>query len=419
MIAAPAFRPFEMAENVAAMVVEAVDQKTAKGFVGPPAGVSCDVERYDPIGGANADIHRAGPVGAEARRVGAIEIDDLVAQFLNIPLRRAPSIAPRCREHGGDGQLREMLHPRELPRKLDVGAGWKSDALFVEAVLGAPAVAGAKIEVPINGPVIGPRDQAPGLRSPFLIGAIDDPRQPAASRIRSDARPGWIFVLLEAWTVRAISHFNPSRTQQIELMGEIALGNARQRGCEVVRNAVGGHRDAARNRTTFIDVTVGGGVSFARRRDPLPHKLRSETRRLLRRLVRRQSQGSLQIIFQEGIQRARASEGAAGHSDAVGRRERCGKPSGTIRPRGDRPRGLSRLAVVLGCSRGGARRICIDPSDGVSLKAWSDAHDTAWLTRRVLLASKATAGEVNHHAADCQNSLGRARSHLRANERTF
>ena len=174
MIAAPAFRPLEMAENVAAMVVEAVDQKTAEGFVGPPAGISCNVERYDPIGGANADIHRAGPVGAEARRVGAIEIDDLVAQFLNIVRRRAPSIAPRCREHGGDSQLREMLHPRELPRELDVGAGRKPDALLVEAVLGAPAVAGAKIEVPINGLVIGPRDQAPGLRSPFLIGSIDD-----------------------------------------------------------------------------------------------------------------------------------------------------------------------------------------------------------------------------------------------------
>src|SRR5262245_7114340 len=71
MMTAPAFRPLEMAENVAAMVVEAVDEETAEGFVGPPTSVSGDVECYDPIGGANADIHRAGPVGAEARRVGA------------------------------------------------------------------------------------------------------------------------------------------------------------------------------------------------------------------------------------------------------------------------------------------------------------------------------------------------------------
>ena len=84
-------------------------------------------------------------------------------------------------------------------------------------------------------------------------------------------------------------------------MGEITLGNARQRGREIVRDVVGGYGDAARKRTTFIDVTVGGSVSFTRRRDPLPDKLRSETRRLLRRLVRRQSQGSLQIIFQERI----------------------------------------------------------------------------------------------------------------------
>ena len=123
-----------------AMIVEAVDQKAAEGLVGPPADIPCDVDRHDPIRGANADIHRAGPVGAEARRVGAVEIDDLVAQLGDIVLRLTPSLGLRFREHGGDGQLREVLHTRELPRQLDIGAGRKTDTLLVESLVHAPAV---------------------------------------------------------------------------------------------------------------------------------------------------------------------------------------------------------------------------------------------------------------------------------------
>src|SRR5262245_23595866 len=142
-------------------------------------------------------------------------------------------------------------------------------------------------------------------------------------------------------------------------MSEIALGNARQRGGEVVGNFVGGHGDAACKRTTFIDVTVGGGVSFARRGDPSLDQLRSKTRRLLRRLMRRQSQGSLQVKFQERIHRRVGQKKppviAASSRDRHDADSRLGRSA----VNGETSRKGSRLAAQGNSPQARARRISI------------------------------------------------------------
>ncbi|MDP7344558.1 MAG: hypothetical protein QF767_14600, partial [Alphaproteobacteria bacterium] len=76
--------------------------------------------RHQQIGGANDDIHGTAPIDAVARRVGGDEIQHLIAEFARIFAGTAK--APPLGSRQGMSELGEMVHARQLPRHLGVGA---------------------------------------------------------------------------------------------------------------------------------------------------------------------------------------------------------------------------------------------------------------------------------------------------------
>ena len=139
-----AFRiKLEMGEDVPRVIDQAAFQRLEECRVEVRAGGSKEVEPEDPIRGPDRHLHRAPPVDAEARRIRGDEIEDLVAPRATI------TIVARQRE--SPGERRQMLHPRELPRHLDVDAGQMADRHVRRPAQPAPAPARLDIALPVDG----------------------------------------------------------------------------------------------------------------------------------------------------------------------------------------------------------------------------------------------------------------------------
>ena len=82
-----------------------------------------EIRRDRPVGGANRNFHRRAPVDSETRRIGRDEIQHLVAELADVTFRSGEARRPAARQNVSPRQLRQMLHPRQFPRHLDVHSG--------------------------------------------------------------------------------------------------------------------------------------------------------------------------------------------------------------------------------------------------------------------------------------------------------
>ena len=153
MITAAALRPFKMGRDMVSMLARGTQHNIDKLLTRIETRADHEIERQQHVGDPDPDIHRAHPVDAESRRVEREKIKELVAQLAKIISSRSKAFRSGPRQDRAQRKLRQVLQPTQLPRHLHISAGIDRDLERGKMRVGAPAVAGTKIELPVDRPI--------------------------------------------------------------------------------------------------------------------------------------------------------------------------------------------------------------------------------------------------------------------------
>ena len=183
--------------------------------------------RHQQIGGANDDIHGTAPIDAVARRVGGDEIQHLIAEFARIFAGTAKAPPLGSRQGMGMSELGEMVHARQLPRHLGVGARHAAVADIAVPNGFAPAIARFEIEMPIDRREI-LIDKRPDIERRPAARGIEPGRQIRRPPAARQSRRGFVTIAFDARARHAVANIGPARAENVETVTKVFFAEFRE-----------------------------------------------------------------------------------------------------------------------------------------------------------------------------------------------